>query len=112
MRRKGNKPMGPVGYITVTVTASREGDMWVGICQELGVSTFDESLDTLLKELKVLILQHLNSLEKNGARADFFKKHGIRLHGIGAAVPPLNIRLRSGTVVTRLTQRVPALVGT
>jgi predicted RNase H-like HicB family nuclease len=112
MKKRVANPMQALSYITVTVTASREGDVWVGVCQELGVSTFDESLDTLLKELKVLIVQHLNALEKSGARADFFKKHGIHLHGITATVRPLNLRVPPGTVVTRLTERVPALVGT
>ena len=98
-------------YITVTVTASREDDIWVGLCHELGVSTFDKSLDTLLKELRVLVLQHLNAREKNGARAGFFRKHGIHLHGTSVSIRPLNLRVPSGTVVTRLTERVPALAG-
>ena len=105
--------MAVLGYISLTVSMLREGDNWVGVCEELGVSTFAESIDDLLKELQVLITQHLNALEENGARSSFFKKHGIQLHNTAAfAVRPRNLPVRSGTVVTRLTQRIPSLVGT
>jgi predicted RNase H-like HicB family nuclease len=109
MRKRAINPMQAMVYITLTIKAVREGDVWVGVCDELGVSTFDESLDTLLKELRILILQHMNALERSGARAEFFKKHGIEVHAAGVAIPPRRVPVASGTVVTRLTERIPAL---
>jgi predicted RNase H-like HicB family nuclease len=112
MRKRLTKMAPTLGYISLTVTMSREGDVWVGVCKELGVSTFDESLDTLLNELKALIAQHLNALERNGVRDDFFKKHGIHIQTTPIAEARLcSLRVASGTVVTRLTQRIPALAG-
>lgn len=100
--------MAVLGYITLTLVMSHEDDVWVGVCQELGVSTFSDNLDELLRELKVLVAQHLASLEKNKSRVSFFKKHGIHVHKTPVAAAA-NMRVPSGAVVTRLTEIVPDL---
>ena len=82
MKRKG---IAAPAYIELTIKISRERDGWVAVCEELGVSTCDDSLDHIVAEIQALIGQHLDALERNGVRAAFFRKHGIRAHSLGPA---------------------------
>ena len=100
------------GYIELTLKITRENDGYVAFCEELGVSTCDDSLDNLLDELKALIIQHLNALERNGVRASFFKKHRIKIRKTRhAASSTRSLPVRTGEMVTRMTERIPVLAG-
>jgi predicted RNase H-like HicB family nuclease len=102
------------GYVQLTFKITREDDGYVAVCEELGVSTCDDSLDQILSELKALVTQHLNALERNGVRAAFFKEHGIHLHkGIPAAAGKgrrVSIPIRADEIVTRVTEPITSLV--
>ena len=63
--------------LVVTLRYWREDDCWVGRCEELGVSTFDPSLDTLVAELPEMAEDHLALLEETGSLDDFFDRFGI-----------------------------------
>ena len=106
---RAKKDMRVAGFIQLTVKISREDDGWVAVCEELGVSTCDDSLDQILEEIRALIVQHLNALERNGVRAAFFKKHGIHIHrGVRAASSRrVSLPVRPGELVTRVTERLP-----
>ena len=68
------------GYVLLTLQFRREGRDWVGVCLELGTSTFDRSLEKTRATLSELVLEHLNLLEEEGAREQFFSDHGIAVY--------------------------------
>ncbi len=76
--------MRPSGYIVVFLAfrqeKTKEGKKWVGVCQELGTSTFADTLDEAVEQLKEAVALHLNTLEKVGERERFFREHGIEFH--------------------------------
>ncbi len=63
--------------LVVTLRYWREDDFWVGKCDELGVSTFDPSLDTLVSELQEMAEDHLDLLQETGSLDDFLERFGI-----------------------------------
>lgn len=70
--------MNVAGYVELTLQFEREERMWVGICRELGTSTYAASFDQVEKDLCKLVTEHLNLLEEAGERRRFFKEHGIQ----------------------------------
>ena len=46
-----------------TLVYHKEGQQWVGECQELGTSTFGDSFEEVETELIELVELHLNTLE-------------------------------------------------
>ena len=63
--------------LVVTLRYWQEGDCWVGQCDELGVSTFDPSLDTLVTELREMAEDHIALLQETGSLGDFLDRFGI-----------------------------------
>ena len=57
--------------------------MWVGKCDELGVSTFGPSLDTLVSELQEMAEDHLDLLQETGSLDEFLERFGISLEPDG-----------------------------
>lgn len=72
----------PTIYITLTLEFQQEGHRWIGVCKELGTSTYSRSLPETEKQLKEAVFLHLNTLEDIGERERFFKEHGIEIHHI------------------------------
>ena len=68
------------GYITLTLSFEQEGSEWVGVCLELGTSTFADTLEKCQEELQELVTDHLNVLEEIGERERFFEEWGISVH--------------------------------
>ena len=68
------------GYVTLTLSFEQEGSEWVGICLELGTSTFADTLERCQEELQELVTDHLHVLEETGERERFFKEWGIAVH--------------------------------
>ena len=68
------------GYVTLTLRFEREGGCWVGVCLELGTSTFADSLRECHIALEELVVTDLNVLEETGERKRFFDEWGIRIH--------------------------------
>ena len=50
--------------ITLTCTYTREGDQWVGICDELGTSAFADSLEQTRIETQEAVQLQLNEVER------------------------------------------------
>lgn len=75
--------------------------MWVGKCDELGVSTFGPSLDTLVSELQEMAEDHLDLLQETGSLDDFLERIGISLEPDG--VPSRTCEL-SGNSTSDLVQ--------
>jgi predicted RNase H-like HicB family nuclease len=68
------------GYIIVTLFFYKEGNRWVGICKELGTSTFGRSIQEAHNRLNEAVELHLNTLEEVGERERFFREHNITLY--------------------------------
>ena len=67
-------------YITLTLEFQKDGRRWIGVCQELGTSTYSRSLPETEKQLREAVRLHLNTLEEIGERDRFFKEHKIEVH--------------------------------
>ena len=90
-------------YVALTLSFEREGDVWVGVCLELGTSTFADTLEECQSELLEFVEENLNLLEEVGERDRFFKKWGITLQD--TPVPPAHLTIRgSGDSWERLFQ--------
>lgn len=50
--------------LTLTLDYVEESGQWVGVCLELGTSTFAESLETVRLELREAVELQLNELER------------------------------------------------
>ena len=70
--------------LVVTLRYWREDDLWIGKCDELGVSTFDPSLDTLVTELQEMAEDHVAFLEETGSLSDYLDRFGLNPEPDGA----------------------------
>ena len=83
-----------MAYVVLTCTFHKEKQKWVGICKELGTSTFANSLDKAQKKLAEAIELHVNTLEDVGERERFFKENKIIVYktkpekDIDVLIPP------------------------
>ena len=81
--------------LVVTLRYWREDDCWVGRCEELGVSTFDPSLDTLVAELREMAEDHIALLEETGSLNDFLDRFGIKPEPAGATSRTCEVAVNS-----------------
>ncbi len=79
-------------YVHLTLRFRAEGAEWVGVCVELGTSTFAQTLAECRNELEELVTEHLEVLEDIGEREQFFAKWGIETHA--DPVPPAEFTIR------------------
>ena len=95
--------MGATGYITLTLRFQKEDNKWVGVCEELGTSTYCRTLPGVEKQLQEAVRMHIETLEELGERERFFKENNIRVHTtkpikdtiIISAPTPKNVYYRS-----------------
>ncbi|MCK9527017.1 MAG: hypothetical protein WC075_02910 [Dehalococcoidales bacterium] len=83
--------MDTTGYISLTLEFQKDGRRWVGVCQELGTSTYSRSLSEAEKQLRGAVCMHLNTLEELGERDRFFKENKIKIHAIKPKRDTINI---------------------
>lgn len=98
------------GYVTLTLSFEQEGSQWVGICLELGTSTFADTLEKCQEELQDLVTDHLHVLEEAGERERFFKEWGIVVHTSDKIPSEFTIR-GSGDSWNRLFEGCPSARG-
>ena len=67
-------------YVELTLRFNREEGKWVGVCVELGTSTYGKKLEQVEADLRTLVREHLELLEEAGERVRFFSEHGIVEH--------------------------------
>ena len=53
------------GYVHLTLRFHLEGTEWVGVCVELGTSTFAQTLAECRNELEELVTDHLEVLGRH-----------------------------------------------
>ena len=80
------------GYVHLTLRFHVEGTEWVGVCVELGTSTFAQTLAECRNELEELVTDHLEVLGDIGEREQFFAEWGIETHP--DPVPPSEFTIR------------------
>ena len=66
-----------VGSVTLTFRFTKEENKWVGVCVELGTSTFGSNFERVAADLETLVAEHLDLLEEAGERENFFIENGI-----------------------------------
>ncbi|MBA7535852.1 hypothetical protein ES705_28110 [subsurface metagenome] len=100
----------PIGYVVLTLKLkqNKKGDVWEGVCLELGTATFGDTVEETLAELRELITLDLNGLEQIGERERFFKKNQITLHRIGTRPQPVRTPVTSqkGELYTPIRQQI------
>ena len=69
-----------VGFVALTLEFRREGKVCVGVCRELGTSTYARTLPWVNEELREMVILHLNALEQEGECDHFFETHGIKFY--------------------------------
>jgi hypothetical protein len=96
------------GWVTLNLLFTKDGKNWVGVCEELGVSAFDKSLERAKDILGELVLQHLNCLEREGVRESFFKEYNIKISPVAVESELIKEPVRSGTMVMPTSFRIPS----
>ena len=81
-----NLPLDQPAMVGLTMRYEFEGELWVGVCEELGTSTYDADLETVMHELGELVLHELNALEADGEREGVFSRYGIETLAVPANV--------------------------
>ena len=72
--------------VGLTMRYELDDDVWVGVCEELGTSTYDADLETVMHELSELVLHELDALEADGERESVFSRCGIETLAVPANI--------------------------
>jgi len=104
------KQTNPVGYITLTHAYHKEGGVWVGICKETGIATSHKSKREVEKELKELVILHLNCLEQVDERARFFEENHITLHELKPKDETITLPVPDNEFIQTRVYRLPSWV--
>lgn len=72
--------------VGLTMRYELDDEVWVGVCEELGTSTYDSDLETVTHELGELVLHELNALEADGEREGVFGRYGIETQAVPANI--------------------------
>ena len=72
--------MSTKAFAILTLAFHKEDGDWVGVCQELGTSTFGGTFEQANEELLDLVDLHLHELSAVGELVRFFGERGITLY--------------------------------
>lgn len=75
----------PDYVIVLTFEFSQESDQWVGLCLELGTSTFASTLEETELELQEAVELQLNEVERLGYIQDYLAENHVRVVPVDAA---------------------------
>ena len=75
--------------ITLTCTYSQESGQWVGVCEELGTSTFSGSLEDTQVELREALELQLNEVERLGYEREYLDRNEV-------TVVPISVERQTG----------------
>lgn len=94
-----------MGYVVLTIRIHREDDAYVGLCEELDVSSFGDSVDEALAATLEATALYLETLDDEGERDAVFAERGITmLRTEPADTVELSLITHPGEVVS--TQRL------
>ena len=69
--------------LTLTLDYVEEDGQWVGVCLELGTSTFAESLETVRQELREAVELQLNELDRLRVVEEYLRDNHVPYIAIG-----------------------------
>ena len=78
----------PDYVIVLTFEYSEEAGKWVGVCLELGTSTFAETLEQVRGELREAVELQLNEMERLSDIRDFLEEIHVRIAQIDTGARP------------------------
>jgi hypothetical protein len=96
------------GYVILRLEFHQEGRRWLGECVELGTATHGANLSQTVRELKDLVVLHLNELEAVGERPRFFAEHGITLYPAQPQYVQLKLPVSDGNLIQAWPVQIPA----
>jgi hypothetical protein len=96
------------GYVILRLEFHQEGRRWLGECVELGTATHGANLPQTLRELKELVILHLNELEDVGERPRFFAEHGIKLYQAAPRMVQLKLPVSDDNLIQAWPVQIPA----
>ncbi len=67
-------------FIELTMEFRKEGDLWTGVCVELGTAADGDTFDEVTEVLREMVSIHLGTLEDVGECERFLKEHGVAIH--------------------------------
>ena len=82
-----------LGYIILTPKVAKEEEQWTGECLELGTATYGDTLDEVQRELRELVMLHLNGLEDIKERERFFRDHNIPIYPTPDRLQSINVNV-------------------
>ena len=80
-----NNEGSPDYVIILTFEFSQESGQWVGLCLELGTSTFSDTLEQTRLELQEAVELQLNEVERLGFIQDYLSENHVRVVPVDAA---------------------------
>ena len=63
--------------VTLTCTYTEEVGQWVGVCEELGTSTFSDKLEDTQAELREALELQLNEMERLGYVREYLDRNRV-----------------------------------
>ncbi len=64
-------------FIVLTMEYRKEGDLWTGVCIELGTAADGKTFDEVTEVLREMVFIHLNTLEDVGECEQFLREQGV-----------------------------------
>ena len=68
----------PTGFVLLTFRLHPEDGQFVGICEELNISSFGATIDEALTQTMEAVTVYLETLEELGLRDKVFAEHGVQ----------------------------------
>jgi hypothetical protein len=96
------------GYVILRLEFHQEGRRWLGECVELSTATHGANLPQVVRELKELVLLHLNELEDVGERPRFFAEHKIKLYPAQPRMVQLELPVSNDNLLQAWPIHIPA----
>ena len=92
----------PDFVLGLTLDYQQEEGQWVGVCLELGTSTFADTQEQTELELQEAVELQLNEMERLGYLREYLAAQGVTITHIKPAVSPV-------AGINLLTQHVPSV---
>lgn len=97
--------------LTFRVQADPETNVLVGVCEELGVSSFGETVDGAIDNVVEATLLYLNTLEEHDELRRVFDERRVAVHH-GGSTPVVGMRQPKADVAMSLTAQPHDVVTT